>query len=66
MNKLKVAKKTNVVSLFDLKAKAKSLFPNNLGYQKQWLRKTLELANSRKHVLDPRSKVQWRDYQVAR
>ena len=58
-------KKTNVISLFDLKAKAKELWPNNLEYQKQWLRKTVQLASRKKHVLDPRSKVQWRDWRQA-
>jgi hypothetical protein len=59
-------RKSNVISLFELKAKAKALWPNNLEYQKQWLRKTAQLAGAKKHVLDPRSKVQWRDYQVSR
>jgi hypothetical protein len=55
-------KKSNVVDLLALKAKAKSLWPNNPSYQRQWLRKTVQLAGAKKHVLDPRSKVQWRDY----
>jgi hypothetical protein len=55
-------KKTNVVDLLALRAKAKSLWPDNPSYQRQWLRKTAQLAGAKKHVLDPRSKVQWRDY----
>jgi hypothetical protein len=53
-------KKSNVVDLLALKAKAKSLWPDNPSYQRQWLRKTVQLAG--KHVLDKKSKVQWRDW----
>jgi hypothetical protein len=55
-------RKTNVVDLLVLKAKAKSLWPNNPSYQRQWLRKTVQLEAEKKHVLNPISKVQWRDY----
>jgi hypothetical protein len=54
-------KKSNVVDLLALKAKAKSLWPDNPSYQRQWLRKTVQLAGAKKHVLAG-GKVQWRDY----
>jgi len=55
-------KKTNVVDLLALRAKAKSLWPNSPSYQRQWLRKTAQLAGAKKHVLDKKSKVKWRDW----